>query len=120
VSVAASTTDTAVNTDQTSLGTAGEVPGPRLGSVPEEEGNLAGLDPPGLVEECGEGASDRSGVPPALWKGLGRDENQPRMFLPGGSVPRVEWHEVLDVGGKQRASGGRCTGEDLIVRQGNQ
>jgi hypothetical protein len=32
----------------------------------------------------------------------------------------VEWHEVLDVGGDQRSSGGRRAGEDLIIRQGNQ
>src|SRR5437879_2778150 len=82
-----------------------------LGSVPGEEGNLAGLDLPGLVEESGEGAGDRAGVAPVLGEGLGRDENQPRVCLPGGSVPGVEWHEVLDVGGDQSAPGGRCTGE---------
>jgi hypothetical protein len=45
------------------------------------------------------------------------DENQPCVFLPGGSVLDVEWDEFLDVGSDQRASGGCGTGEDLAVRQ---
>jgi hypothetical protein len=48
--------------------------GPRLavlGSVPGEEGNVAGLDLVTLVEENGEGAGDRAGVAPVLGEGLG-------------------------------------------------
>ncbi len=88
-------------------------------SVPGEEDDLIGLDAV-LVKESGEGASYRGGVAPVLGEGPGRDENQPRVCLLGGPVLGVEWHEVLDVGGDQRASGGGCAGEDLVVRQGNQ
>lgn len=44
---------------------------PGFGSVPGEEGNVAGLDLLTLVEESGEGAGDRAGVAPVLGEGLG-------------------------------------------------
>jgi hypothetical protein len=88
-----------------------------LGSMPGKEGNLTGLDLLALVEERGEGVGDRAGEAPVLRECLGRDENQPCVRLPSGPVPGVERHEVLDVGGDQRASRSRCAGEDLVVRQ---
>ena len=42
------------------------------------------------------------------------------MGLAGGPVPGVERHEVLDVGGDQRAAGGCGVGEDLVVGEGDE
>ncbi len=42
------------------------------------------------------------------------------MFQPGGPLLGVGWDEVFDVGGDQCACGGRCAGEDLVVRHASQ
>lgn len=49
----------------------------RRGSVPEENGCLARLDPPGLVEERREVDDDRAGVAPVLGKVLAETRISP-------------------------------------------
>ena len=67
----------------------------RLGSVPCEERDLAGLDLLTLVEEGGEGTGDRGDVAADLGEGFGRDENQTGVCLPGGPVAGVELNDVI-------------------------
>ncbi len=72
-----------------------------FGSVPGEGGDLAGLNLLVLVEESGERVDESAGVAAGSWECLGRDENQPWVFQPGGPVLGVGWDEVLAVGGDQ-------------------
>src|SRR5580693_9542241 len=80
-----------------------------------EEGDSAALDLTGPVEKSEESTGDGGRVGAILGEGLGGNENEPGVRLPGGPVLGVHRHEVLDVGRNQRTSGCCRVGEYLVV-----
>ena len=86
-----------------------------IGLAPDEEQHLASLHLGRAAEQRGEGGCDRGRETTALREDFGRDQDQTRMGLVGGTVAAVQRDEVLNVGGDQRPSCGRRVCEDKFV-----
>jgi hypothetical protein len=71
-------------------------------------------------EQGGEGVDERADKRAVLRERFCGDQNKPGVDPSGGLVLRVQRHEVLDIGGDERAAGSGRLGQNLIVQKGRQ